>query len=748
MVWAKERFSRRKHDGGDVGDLVQEALSRLDVSLDEVARVVSNNHHFRVLPYEKSPAQLRWSAALGHIDGGVGSEYNLLRDAQHFELSHHLAHVWSAVAQAPFDDGLVVVMDGMGETYSAMNAAADSGEKNYMHDLKLESDDSWTIPADIKAAAAKAVNDFREGESVYTFRRDREKNTIRLTPVVKRWIEEQSPPTLYNHGFENMMSAGAVYSRVSSNIFGDWNACGKVMGLAPWHTVWNKDNTLPSLMSGSLLKEGGLIVDWEALKMNGKPLAGNKYQLDAGAEGPVEGTDEARDAAALAQSIQLDLERVALQAVKELKLHTGEKNLCFCGGVGLNSVLNGKLTRQLGFEETFVPPYPGDDGIAIGCCAYGLFSEDTQTHTDTAKAPLWKGPLSPYQGPQYTQEEIDDALSAAAPWLDVQNAEGEEELVRMTAEVVAGGSVVAWWQGRSEAGPRALGHRTLLADPRNATMVAHINSNVKGREAFRPFAPSVLAEEASNWFDGIAPFHPETDSEVKWGLKGHVSPYMSLTVHVKEGLWDKIPAVTHVDGTSRLQSVMEQDEPLYYRLIKAFFKLTGVPMVLNTSFNTIKSEPITESPSDGVRSFLHARGSIAMLVMGKYMVRRRECPLKTEQTNAYSRVPLSAGPFVLETSESVSQDGFRDVSRVRIQMASSVMSCDTKDQGWIALTDDLEAEILTNCNGENSVEDIISQLVSEGQGGEEEEEWGEEVSVQDVVDRLTRLYTECLISYV
>jgi predicted NodU family carbamoyl transferase len=105
MIWAKERFSRRKHDGGDVADLLREALSRLDLSLDDVALVVSNNHHFRVLPYEREPAQLRWSAALGHIDPGAGSDFNLIPNAQHFELSHHLAHVWSAVAQAPFDEG-------------------------------------------------------------------------------------------------------------------------------------------------------------------------------------------------------------------------------------------------------------------------------------------------------------------------------------------------------------------------------------------------------------------------------------------------------------------------------------------------------------------------------------------------------------------------------------------------------------------------------------------------------------------
>jgi hypothetical protein len=277
MIWAKERFSRRKHDGGDVADLVKEALDRLDLSLEDVSMVVSNNHHFRVLPYEKHTAQLQWSAALGHIEPGAGSAYNLLPGAHHMELSHHLAHVWSAVAQAPFDEGLVVVMDGMGETYGAMQAAQQEQEEAYMHDLKLHGSANpprCNVPGDIAAAGAKAVHDFREGESAYTFQRHRDTNSIEIKPVMKRWIEERSPPALYNHGFENMMSAGAVYSRVSSNIFGDWNACGKVMGLAPWHTTWNKEAPLSPIMFGDLLEPQGLDVDWPRLRMDGNPLAG------------------------------------------------------------------------------------------------------------------------------------------------------------------------------------------------------------------------------------------------------------------------------------------------------------------------------------------------------------------------------------------------------------------------------------------------------------------------------------------
>ena len=251
-------------------------------------------------------------------------------------------------------------------------------------------------------------------------------------------------------------------------------------------------------------------------------LAGNKYHLDAGAPGPVEGTNEAREAAALARTIQLDLEKVCLSAVAGLKDMTGATNLCFCGGVGLNSVLNGLLTRQLGFEQTYIPPYPGDDGISVGCCAFGLFSSEARAWgaaegggapREKGAAKLWDKPLSPYQGPEYSKSEIEEAISAASPWLSVAEIESQEELVTSSAKTVAGwcrcrcrcdtkgmcvcvcvcrdtwiqayislpsptlfhplshahtyvdGNVVAWWQGRSEAGPRALGHRCTNKSP-------------------------------------------------------------------------------------------------------------------------------------------------------------------------------------------------------------------------------------------------------------------------------------------
>ena len=231
---AKERITRSKHDGGGIGELLNYGLSSIGATVSDVATVVSNNHHHRVLPFER---RLPFYDALKYTPGEYNDPSNLLPNAQHLELSHHLAHAWSVVGTSPFDHGLIVVMDGMGESYKAMVediAGIEVHSGDYMHDLKL-----------IKAQGGEGFvgqpvalfpgSGYREAESAYVFT----KNTLK--PVFKRWSRERSPPELYNHGFENMESMGAVYSRISAHLLGDWNACGKVMGLAPWHDKQRKD---------------------------------------------------------------------------------------------------------------------------------------------------------------------------------------------------------------------------------------------------------------------------------------------------------------------------------------------------------------------------------------------------------------------------------------------------------------------------------------------------------------------------
>ena len=416
---AKERLTRRKHDGGHAAALVEACLDALDLGVEDVDRVVLNNHHHRILPLEADAGRLAWEEGLG-INGadedGHGDEYNVLAGgASKVELSHHLAHAYSVAAQCPFDRGLVVVMDGMGETYRTMKTGMD--DDTYASELALCDADTRFVPADVDARAGRSRFDWREAESVYTFRRDVDGRELTLKPVFKRFAEEVTPPALHNHGFADMDSLGAVYSRASSHIFGDWNACGKVMGLAPWagHS-WDDDDDGAAegalsppvldapILAGALHREGegeGLSIDRS--RMMGLPFIarmdpdlfdddGNmvrerRYDFDDNDDaaaaaprgtppaeaGPGDGdgdgdgaatptapspkrrpTGVALDAIGLAARVQADLEATVLDFVRHFKDATGETALCLAGGVALNSVLNGRLSRELGFEDTFV----------------------------------------------------------------------------------------------------------------------------------------------------------------------------------------------------------------------------------------------------------------------------------------------------------------------------------------------------------------------------------------------------------
>lgn len=294
---------------------------------------------------------------------------------------------------------------------------------------------------------------------------------------------------------------------------------------------------------------------------------------------------------------------------------------------------------------------------------------------------------------------------------------------------------MAWFNGRSEAGPRALGSRSILADPRKAGLVEFINSSVKHRESFRPFAPSVLAEEAQSWFEGIT--------------CENCSPYMSITTSVRQEKRSQIPAVTHIDGTSRLQTVDKLDSPLYYKLIRTFFELTGVPMVLNTSFNTLKGEPIVETPGDALKSFLGSLGSIEMLVMGSYIIRRKKASLpellgekKKAGIITAPKQPVTSGPFVYESSCAYNEnDGVEPTLSIRVRMPDRPMHNDGDGGGWFQLTDELEAELLGFCDGSLSVENMLQEYLPEDISNVDQ------ALFENIVNRLARLFEHTLISW-
>jgi len=788
FAMSKERLTRKKHDSGNVASLVEKCLEQLDLDLDSIERVVVNNHHHRVMPLEDDLGAIEWEEGLQINEGtesGYGDEENLLSHAEKMEMSHHIAHAYSAAAQCPFDSGMVVVADGMGETYRAMRSAAESEEERYVSDLLFDGQ-FHCIPSDIQERSQASVFDWREGESVYVFEKKGGKD-ISVKPVFKRFVEERTPPARYNHGFENMESVGALYSRASSHVFGDWNSCGKVMGLAPWmgHR-WEDLGGIEAelikdpIMAGNLYEDNGLKIDRRS--MLGMPhiartdpdlfdKEGNmrkRYDFDDYEPKKASATDDkssqddgnenkatsqlpsrvALDAIALSSRIQNDLETVVMDFVKHFKEETGQSNLCIAGGVALNSVLNGRLSRELGFENTFIPPYPGDDGIAVGCCAYGLFGNAAlNKDCEASKVDLWKGPLSPYLGPMPTELQMKDAIANAAPWLEVETVRDNQRRFDMIARELDASGVVAIYNGRSEMGPRALGHRSILADPRKKGLVRFINEAVKFRESFRPFAPSALAEEATKWFDLGAP-------------GSNASPYMSLTAQVKESKRALIPAVTHVDGSSRLQTVTPEAEPLYHQLISTFFKLTGVPLVLNTSFNTLPSEPIVETPQNAIRSFLYSMGSIEMLVMGDYIIRRKDCDVRAlmgEVTKKGKMVkppamPIRAGAFSLETTTEIgeTEEDVRVVNKVRMP-SRPMHKCGGKDHGWFELLDDLEMQVLLLCDGETDVRDMVNEYVDTDENGADDNDTRsmefQQNLFSNIIQRLTRLYEYGFISW-
>ena len=293
-------------------------------------------------------------------------------------------------------------------------------------------------------------------------------------------------------------------------------------------------------------------------------------------------------------SAQKVLEDVMLKMVNHIYLKTKMKNLCMSGGVALNGVANYQILKNGPFDNVHIPPSPGDGGSAVGCAQYLYFVHNNKKRIiENNHSKLIQENV--YVGPSYNDEDI-------IKFLDSNNIKYEkfekQSLLKKTAQLISTGNIVGWYQGKMEWGPRALGNRSILADPRNASMKDILNEKIKHRESFRPFAPSVLEEYASDFFDIDIP-----------------SPYMLMVAKVKKP--EIIPAVTHVDGTGRLQTVSNDANPLYYDLINEFYKITGVPVIINTSMN-VMGEPIVNTPEQAFQMIV--KTDMDCLVMGNNLI--------------------------------------------------------------------------------------------------------------------------------
>jgi carbamoyltransferase len=316
----------------------------------------------------------------------------------------------------------------------------------------------------------------------------------------------------------------------------------------------------------------------------------------------------------LAASIQAVTEEVVVRLARALATETGMKALCLAGGVALNCVANGRVLRDGSFRDIWIQPAAGDAGGAVGAALAAYHSHEGLPRSASNGRDTMRGA---YLGPEFAQDDIETRLAAAGARFTVL---GDDAMIEETAKALATEQAVGWFQGRMEFGPRALGARSILADPRSPTMQRTLNLKVKYRESFRPFAPSVLREDVAEWFD------LDTDS-----------PYMLLVATVKRPLpmsdadrsrfgIDKlnvarsdIPAVTHVDYSARVQTVHQDTNPRYYALISRFRALTGCPVLVNTSFN-VRGEPIVCTPEDAFRCFMGSE--IDLLVAGNCVLRK------------------------------------------------------------------------------------------------------------------------------
>lgn len=453
-------------------------------------------------------------------------------------VSHHLAHLYSAFHPSPFAEAAVMVVDAQGSRVKDFTEPFPAGE---------------------------AAPELLEVASFYTCGRGR------VGCVGKQ---------LWHGDWADPAGLGCFYYLLTRTIFPGEGNEGKVMGLAPFgrpHTLG-----LPELpVDGYRVY---IPDEWLEIFADRARFA---FFTD--------GTGTFADCANLAAEGQRAFETALLRVAAWVRRETGADNLCFAGGTALNCSANGRLLRESGFANIFIPPSPHDGGTALGCAVYGMVECLGQPSEFR-----WR---NDFLGPEPDARAVADALRGAPPDLLVeQPADLVDELVRL----LDSGRVVGLHAGRSESGPRALGSRSILADARHPGMQRFINSQVKGREWFRPLAPIVLADAAGTIFDVDRP-----------------APFMQYAADVRPAYRAALPAITHVDGTARLQTVEEVNTPFLYALLTAFAARTGCPVLLNTSLNR-KGDPLAETPQDALDCLRHT--SMHALAMPPYLVRKRVEP--------------------------------------------------------------------------------------------------------------------------
>jgi carbamoyltransferase len=520
---ARERLTRIKKDGKmrgtkriDPSLSIAYCLSHNGLQLEDVDLVAWNH-----VDHEPESQVLETLAREGSVD---------LSGIPRIVLPHHFAHACTAFFLSPFEEAAILVADGSGGPLDALVSYCEGPERDSLINGEVL---VQNLRPDLAAYA-------REQESFYAFDGGRWRSLRKIAG--------------------DFAGIGAQYGLASELLFGDCLHSGKTMGLAPYGTPHERD-----LFLGDIGPEG--LPTFRSIH----PIERDQIEEEIGAFLKAHGPQVAYETpliANFAASIQCEAERALLSLAQWLQRTTGARTLCLSGGVALNCVANSLIARDSGFEHVFVPPAPGDDGIALGCALFGAASRGC----------LRRGVASAFLGHGHAHEQSVICAEGFAP-VPLERQSFEDAI----AERLAAGAVVAWYQGGAEFGPRALGHRSFLVDPRRADMVGHLNQVVKERESFRPFAPVVLEDSVLDYF-------------TRW----HPSTYMSFVADVRPDKRAVVPAVTHADGSARYQVLGREDNPELERLIRAFQRRTGIPMLLNTSLNRA-GEPIVETPVEAAR---------------------------------------------------------------------------------------------------------------------------------------------------
>lgn len=436
-------------------------------------------------------------------------------------IPHHYGHAFSAFATSGFEESAILVVDGAGSPATDFTAE----EKSI---LNGHAEDAWET---ISLYYGAGTN---------------------VTPLEKHVVDRGAWLMMYDGEMPSFGSLGGMFSAAAQQIFGEVSEAGKVMGLAGYGK--------PEFPASEFFE----IEKGQFHFKNTVPL---QFRQD------MRWPEAAAEYEALAASVQGALEVALLYLVQHLRELCPSANLCYAGGVALNSVANERLIRESGYEQVYIMPAAEDSGTAVGAAYYGLW----QLTGSNSRPRLPHDAL----GRTYSATDVTDLLERVSE----VHAVYSPDVVADAVELLCDGRIIGWFDGGSELGPRALGQRSILCDPRSPDAKATLNRRVKMREAFRPFAPAALLEEAPQWFE--------------FGGSSPESPFMLRVCEVKQEKKDQVPAIVHVDGTGRLQTLTRETNGRFYELVKEFYKRTGVPMLLNTSFNRM-GEPIVETPADAI----------------------------------------------------------------------------------------------------------------------------------------------------